>query len=55
MPSYKPYHPEQAALLPGHVKDVLGESHLCFLVHHVVEKLDISRFQQADTAVAERP
>ena len=47
MPSYKPYHPEQAALLPGHVKDVLGENHLCFLVHEVVEQLDISRFQQA--------
>lgn len=45
MPSYKPYHPEQAELLPCHVKDVLGENHLCFLVHEVVEQLDISRFE----------
>ena len=47
MPSYKPYHPEQAELLPRHVKDVLGDNHLCFLVHEVVEQLDISRFEAA--------
>jgi transposase len=47
MPSYKPYHPEQAELLPRHVKDVLGDNHLCFLVHEVVEKLDIGRFEAA--------
>lgn len=47
MPSYKPYHPEQAELLPSHVKDVLGDNHVCFLVHEVVEKLDISRFEAA--------
>lgn len=47
MPSYKPYHPEQAELLPSHVHDVLGENHLCFLVHEVVEKLDISGFEAA--------
>ncbi len=45
MPSYKPYHPEQAELLPCHVKDVLGENHLCFLVHEVVEELEISAFE----------
>ncbi|HEY3707512.1 MAG TPA: IS1182 family transposase [Terracidiphilus sp.] len=47
MPSYKPYHPEQAELLPSHVKDVLGDNHLCFVVHEVVEKLDIGRFEAA--------
>jgi transposase len=45
MPSYKPYHPEQAELLPSHVQDVLGENHLCFLVHEVVEQLDIGGFE----------
>jgi transposase len=47
MPTYKPYQPEQAELLPRHVKDVLGDNHLCFLVHEVVEKLDIGRFESA--------
>jgi transposase len=47
MPSYKPYRPEQAELLPVHVKDVLPENHLCFLVHEVVEKLDIAAFEAA--------
>ena len=47
MPSYKPYRPEQAELLPLHVKDVLPENHLCFLVHEVVEKLDIAAFEAA--------
>src|ERR1035438_8056049 len=45
MPSYKPYHPEQAALLPAHVQDVLGANHLCFLVHDMVEQLDVSGFE----------
>lgn len=45
MPSYKPYHPEQAELLPSHVRDVLSENHLCFLVDEVVEKLDITGFE----------
>jgi transposase len=47
MPTYKPYYPEQAELLPSHVKDVLGDNHLCFLVHEVVEKLDIGLFAAA--------
>jgi transposase len=47
MPSYKPYHPEQAELLPSHVQDVLGDNHLCFLVHEVVEQVDIGRFEAA--------
>lgn len=47
MPTFKPYHPEQAELLPSHVKDVLGENHLCFLVHEVVEEVDIAPFAAA--------
>ena len=47
MPSYKPYYPEQAELLPSYVRDVLSENHLCFLVDEVVEKLDITAFESA--------
>jgi len=32
MPSFYDYNPEQAYLLPRSVRDVLGESHLCFFV-----------------------
>ena len=38
------YNPEQAYLLPPSVQDVLGEGHLCFLVHRAVEKLDLQEF-----------
>ena len=41
------YNPDEAYLLPPSVKDVLGEDHLCFFVHEVVEELDLSRFEQA--------
>ena len=41
---YLPYEPDQAWLLPPHVKDVLGEGHLCFFLHAVVERLDLSAF-----------
>jgi transposase len=44
MPNYQPYSPDQAELLPAHVKDVLGPDHLCFLVHEVVESFDLSGF-----------
>ena len=33
MATYQAYSPDQAELLPAHVKDVLGQNHLCFLVH----------------------
>jgi len=39
------YNPDQAYLLPPSVKDVLGEDHLCFFVHRVVEELDLSAFE----------
>lgn len=43
---FLPYSPDQAYLLPPSVKDVLGEDHLCFFVHRVVEKLDLQAFEE---------
>lgn len=48
MPTYQPYSPEQAELLPAHVKDVLGADHLCFVVHEVVEACDLREFDSAE-------
>jgi hypothetical protein len=48
MPTYQPYYPDQAELLPAHVKDVLGPDHLCFVVHEVVEACDLSAFEKQD-------
>jgi len=44
---FLPYNPEQAYLLPPNVKDVLGENHLCFFIHRVVERLDLSALEEA--------
>jgi len=44
MSRYLPYCPDQAELLPPSVRDVVGSDHLCFFVHGVVERLDLSRF-----------
>lgn len=56
MPSYQPYSPDQAELLPTHVKDVLGADHLCFLVHEVVESCDLSAFEkEEEDAGGQRP
>ena len=44
---FLPYEPDQAWLLPPSVKDVLGEDHLCFFVHRVVEQLDLRGFEKA--------
>lgn len=46
MTRFLPYHPDQAYLLPPNVKDVLGENHIVFFVHHVVERLDLREFEQ---------
>ena len=43
---FLPYEPDQAWLLPPSVKDVLGEAHLCFFVHRVVERLGLQRFEE---------
>ena len=47
MSRYKAYDPDQAYLLPPSVKDVLGENHLAFFVHRVVEGLDLEEFSRA--------
>lgn len=44
---YLPYNPDQAYLLPPNVKDVLGQDHLVFFVHRVVERLDLEEFTRA--------
>jgi len=50
-----PYEPDQVWLLPPSVKDVLGADHLCFFVHQVVEKLDLSAFAEAYSDEGQRP
>ena len=47
MSRFKSYRPDQAYLLPPSVRDELGPDHLCFFVRRVVERLDLSRFEQA--------
>lgn len=42
---FLPYDPEQGYLLPPSVKEVLGEEHLCFFIHRVVEQLDLSAME----------
>jgi transposase len=46
MTRFLPYNPDQAYLLPPNVKDVLGENHIVFFVHGVVERLDLWEFEQ---------
>jgi transposase len=52
---FLPYEPDQAWLLPPSVKDVLGEEHLCFFVHQVVERLDLSAFAAEYSPEGQRP
>src|ERR1043166_2008932 len=44
------YDPDQAYLLPPNVKDVLGNEHLCFRLHQMVEQLEVSRFEEGYAA-----
>ena len=44
------YAPDQAFLLPPNVKDVLGDDHLCFHVHRMVEAFEVGQFEQAYAA-----
>src|SRR5260370_18813427 len=44
---FLPYNPDQAYLLPPNVKDGLGQDHLAFFVHRVVERMDLEEFIQA--------
>jgi transposase len=41
------YSPDQVLLVPPNVREVLGADHLCFLVHEVVERLEMKRFTEA--------
>jgi hypothetical protein len=47
MSRFKVYSPDQAYLLPPSVQDELGEKHLCFFVRGVIERLDMSVFEQS--------
>jgi transposase len=47
MSRFKVYSPDQAYLLPPSVRDELGEKHLCFFVRGVIERLDMSLFEQS--------
>jgi transposase len=47
MSRFKVYNPDQAYLLPPSVRDELGEKHLCFFVRGVIERLDMSVFEQS--------
>src|SRR5882757_10416675 len=47
MSRFKPYSPEQGYLLPPSVQEELGEEHLSFFVHRVVERLDRSEFERS--------
>jgi transposase len=52
---FQDYSPEQAALLPLHVRDVLREKHLVFLIHEVVERQDLREWEAAYGAEGQRP
>jgi transposase len=47
MSRFRVYNPDQAYLLPPSVRDELGEQHLCFFVRGVMERLDMSVFEQS--------
>ena len=47
MSRFKVYNPDQAYLLPPSVRDELGADHLCFFVRGVIERLDMSVFEQS--------
>lgn len=50
MSRFKLYSPDQAYLLPPSVRDELGSDHLCFFVRGVIERLDMSVFEQSYSA-----
>ncbi len=52
---FQEYSPEQAALLPLHVRDVLSEKHLVFLISAVVEKQDLSEWESDYSEEGQRP
>ena len=50
MSRFFPDHPDQAALLPPNVKDVLSADHLCFRLHALIEQWDLARIEEAYAA-----
>lgn len=50
MSRFKMYSPDQAFLLPPSVRDELRADHLCFFVREVIERLDMSVFEQSYSA-----
>ena len=50
MSRFRVYSPDQAYLLPPSVQDELGSDHLCFFVRGVIERLDMSVFEQSYSA-----
>ena len=52
---FQEYSPEQASLLPVHVRDVLSENHLVFLISAVVEKQDLRGWEAAYGDEGQRP
>lgn len=52
---FQEYSPEQAALLPLHVRDVLDERHLVFLISAIVEKQDLRDWEAAYSEEGQRP
>lgn len=52
---FQEYSPEQAALLPLHVRDVLSEKHLVFLISAVVNKQDLRDWEAAYGEEGQRP
>jgi transposase len=43
---FRPYHPDQAYLLPPRVADVLGPDHLCFFLRRIAERLNLSALER---------
>jgi transposase len=52
---FQDYSPEQGALLPVHVRDVLTEKHLVFLIHEVVERQDLGEWEAGYSEEGQRP
>jgi hypothetical protein len=52
---FQEYSPEQAALLPVYVRDVLSEDHLVFLISAAVEKQDLREWEAAYSEEGQRP
>src|SRR5574337_557367 len=44
--SYRPYHPDQALLLPASPQDWLPEGHLAYFISDATDALDLSAFHQ---------